>query len=665
MSKCQHLFNVKNVVGQIISMEECRRCYTNYYNKNGIDYCLICLQAFCLEHPFNHSKKHREIKEYEKHSIYLNVKCNTEGLSYYLFCYECNTEIPKDVSLLIKENIEYIINYKGNHNENKNLISQVNHCEHTLTFTNEVPFFHSDSKEKDICLVNTCTRNNKDLWICYHCGFIGCGKSQYDNTGGNDHYYEHSLCNSHPLAIRLNTLSIDNKISLKCLSCNMDVSVDSNSLSIRANELGILKSLNEINFTSSDYQKAIGPGLVGLVETPKYHNLNSILQVIFSLELITKRYYSDSFEHLVNCKVNNANDCFLCQVSKFSFGINSGNYQLINSIDLVNFLTIENFINNESSLLHIFNSIVNRLDELNKSTFDSNLMLHFSFDISIKSKCSICNYYNITKENINYLTLSTSYWKTRLEYNDDCSFEEFAKFWTSYENNQYCNICFKTTKFQIKRRIENLPLYLLIILENTDTEWINSKPNINLTINDYDRIDFSLFLAHFDDEDGKIFDKKEITSSIAKKIKFEDEKLTILLSMGISVIEAKNSLFSCNNNEDEAIDWYFNNMDHKDLNIPLYVEEAEEINETTEVIVDNNLLQPILEFGFSSIQAKGALIKFNNNIDNSIDFLLSHSDYDFSSILKNNKVTGSSQNLGCLNDYKLYYKMSLEGKIII
>ena len=55
--------------------------------------------------------------------------------------------------------------------------------------------------------------------------------------------------------------------------------------------------------------------------------MNSVLQMLFSLEDFQERYYKEGVSHLEMCNRYPA-ECFLCQFSKIGFGLCSGQYSI-------------------------------------------------------------------------------------------------------------------------------------------------------------------------------------------------------------------------------------------------------------------------------------------------------------------------------------------------
>ena len=235
MSSCKHYSNLPSVVNKPVFKDQCGRCYDNPRSDHGIDICLICLQAYCKSDIFDHSEKHRQVNQ--QHVIYLNiketivaeendkVKEETEitkiaigkpggadfgeekwEMQLTLRCYSCNVIIPNDINTNISNTIKYIAN-SSSESESSTLKAwelEIIPCEHTLTLhQNDVKIL---SKLEAHCNNSDC-KLNSNLWLCLSCGNLGCGRKQYDGTGGNGHGIDHFKNKGHPLAVKTGTIT--------------------------------------------------------------------------------------------------------------------------------------------------------------------------------------------------------------------------------------------------------------------------------------------------------------------------------------------------------------------------------------------------------------------------------------------------------------------------
>ncbi len=88
-------------------------------------------------------------------------------------------------------------------------------CEHTLTLQQEIKNYNLDHCGS--CDLST------NLWLCLTCGNVGCGRKQFDGSGGNNHgiaHYEHT---KHPLVVKLGTITAEGTASIYCYLCNTEV----------------------------------------------------------------------------------------------------------------------------------------------------------------------------------------------------------------------------------------------------------------------------------------------------------------------------------------------------------------------------------------------------------------------------------------------------------
>jgi ubiquitin carboxyl-terminal hydrolase 5/13 len=88
-------------------------------------------------------------------------------------------------------------------------------CEHSLTLNQEIV-----NKNLDHC--SNCELST-NLWLCLTCGNTGCGRKNWDGTGGNGHGISHFEKSGHPLVVKLGTITAEGEASLYCYACNNDV----------------------------------------------------------------------------------------------------------------------------------------------------------------------------------------------------------------------------------------------------------------------------------------------------------------------------------------------------------------------------------------------------------------------------------------------------------
>lgn len=213
---------------------------------------------------------------------------------------------------------------------------QIHPCEHTLTLE-QAPANKDLSKCVD-CELST------NLWLCLTCGNTGCGRKNWDQSGGNNHGVEHYEKSGHPLVVKLGTITPDGNASLFCYKCNDDVKDE--FLPDHLEALGVQisrqkkteKTTTEINLDinlnfslsrlaegGEKTKKMYGPGYTGMENIGNSCYINSVVQALNSLPEWQEQYFRKGEEHLNKCTRIPSN-CFYCQVSKISWGLMSGKY---------------------------------------------------------------------------------------------------------------------------------------------------------------------------------------------------------------------------------------------------------------------------------------------------------------------------------------------------
>lgn len=76
-------------------------------------------------------------------------------------------------------------------------------CEHTLCLEQGEP---QKLDSQDLAHCSECELN-ENLWLCLACGKLGCGRKQYDGTGGNGHALEHFEKTGHGVNVKLGTIT--------------------------------------------------------------------------------------------------------------------------------------------------------------------------------------------------------------------------------------------------------------------------------------------------------------------------------------------------------------------------------------------------------------------------------------------------------------------------
>jgi len=110
---------------------------------------------------------------------------------------------------------------------------EIKPCEHTLTLD------QSEAQKIAIKALAHCQECElkTNLWLCMTCGHLGCGRKNYDGSGGNNHGVEHFEKTGHCVNVKIGTITPEGKASIHCYKCDEEV-ID-NDLAAHLHVLGI------------------------------------------------------------------------------------------------------------------------------------------------------------------------------------------------------------------------------------------------------------------------------------------------------------------------------------------------------------------------------------------------------------------------------------------
>lgn len=341
----------------------------------GLYICLKCRDPFCHKHLLNHHYKFHPASDASGYnSVYCHIinstlssrKRNSSDLEpsdsfndgedigqknepfwqvkWKCFCCLNEVEPPRE---WIDKLVHSLSAEQTNQLEDWN-IGAVGPCEHTLCLEQIPP----DSSQ--FVLPKKCSECDisENLWFCLTCGNVGCGRRQYDGSGGNNHGVDHFGSTGHPVACKLGTITADGKADINCYLCD-DMKLDP-MLADHLNTFGINikeehkteKSMAELQLeqnlnyqfsmttqTEDGQQKTLNPifgkGLTGMRNIGNSCYIASVLQSVFDvsgfdqfsdIELVTKHHYI--------CKKSSPSNCLICQLIKIFAGLVSGVYSV-------------------------------------------------------------------------------------------------------------------------------------------------------------------------------------------------------------------------------------------------------------------------------------------------------------------------------------------------
>lgn len=368
---CQHIedpkYYVQSLAGKQVFKDECTLCFHSSKNEKGLDLCLTCFNGSCPDAAPEKWGSHTELHYGTSgHSVFLNVhknvkivKGNTDNVTklaigveggvgvdleeitynYLIKCVPCHKsiDVPGEYANLVKSIEEHKTAYDSVQLQTWEL--EVKPCDHSrqLLKNQQVESFKVDISRCSDCEMSV------NLWLCLLCGNLGCGRKNFDGTGGNGHGVAHYNVKKHPLAVKTGTISGSDQPSVYCYICDDDVSVPDMETALRKfgiDQKRMKKTEKTINEMSLEYNMNLklsksfeeNQNLIPLEAGthPKgIHNIgnscyiNSVLQSLGSTEELSKVFgfqNEDVKKHVLSHTANNAvhSHCLQCQLAKLA-----------------------------------------------------------------------------------------------------------------------------------------------------------------------------------------------------------------------------------------------------------------------------------------------------------------------------------------------------------
>ncbi|CAI5756837.1 unnamed protein product [Candida verbasci] len=538
-------------------------------------------------------------------------------------------------------------------------------CEHSI----DVQQFNNN--ELDLSKCSQCELK-ENLWICLHCGVLGCGRQQYgSDLKGNGHALSHFEITQHPIAVKLGSLNLDSdKCDIYCYKCNEEIKVlnlkeklskfgiDLTSIEKTEKsliELNIDKNLNfDFRLQGKDGQKltpVYGKGLTGFQNLGNSCYLNSVVQALFDLDEY-KNYFK---EFNFNFDIDPIKD-LTSQLVKIYDGLYSGRYSKPGSLKGDDYqlgikpFTFKNLIGEnhvefktqrQQDAFEFLLYLLNKLDH----QFGIDLNKSFRFLFTNKLICANCGKGNIKDELIDNLSVIVNDIIDSIDENGkkiykETNLETSFKLLTEKESIEgySCDTCNSKSGLAHKSSgFKSFPKHLIINAQRIKLEnWAPIKIDVPI------EIPFKLNLESFKApkiEEGviEVFEEEE-EEETSSKFEPNQEALDTLLSMGFPEPRSIKALYNTgNSNTEDAMNWLFAHMEDVDIDEPINFESKKEVGPSEDLI--NN----IVAMGFSTQLAKKALILNNSDVSLAIEWLFSNPDDDGIIEINNNPIIGLKQ----------------------
>ncbi|EGD75060.1 ubiquitin carboxyl-terminal hydrolase [Salpingoeca rosetta] len=185
-----------------------------------------------------------------------------------------------------------------------------------------------------------------NLWLNLTDGSILCGRRFFDGSGGNNHAVDHFNETGYPLAVKLGTITpegadvysyaeddmvIDPQLDKHLAHFGINILEQKKTaktmteLEIEANER-LQFEFDAIQESGVTLEPAYGPGHTGMKNLGNSCYMNTVLQVLFSLEEVAATYGTSALDRFLAKNVDNPVTDLNIQLHKVGYGLVSGDY---------------------------------------------------------------------------------------------------------------------------------------------------------------------------------------------------------------------------------------------------------------------------------------------------------------------------------------------------
>ncbi|KAI8983550.1 hypothetical protein BDB01DRAFT_722821, partial [Pilobolus umbonatus] len=592
----------------------------------GVDVCLTCFNGGCTGKERHHAQTHYQLSG---HPLAVNIKRvliqqqkRTRGTppppkisklgieeenedSKYKYvtqvrCYGCTGKVmavdgTKKLEPLVNAVLSTLSSAKQS--EVKAWSEEITPCEHTLCLVQDAP---KNLQQQDLAHCANCELN-ENLWLCLSCGNLGCGRKQYDGSGGNNHAIEHFHATGHGVNCKLGTITPEGtagKDRLAAHLANWGINVASQTKTEKSmTELQLEQNMKfDFSMTTEDgkqLEPQFGPGYTGLKNLGNSCYMASVLQSVFNLRSFKHRYLDELNDHASVC-TNDPAGCWSCQLHKIADGLLSGRYSqpTVNNegvpsqkgIPPTMFKSLigkghEEFSTMRQQDAFEFFQYLCKTTQQKENVSNNDPSKVFDFTTEQRLQCMKC------KKAVDFYECMDTFVKEELV--------------DGYE----CPRCREKTTASRCVKFSTFPEILVINPRRfAFVNWVPQKLNIPIKF-PTGPMNLDKYVSQGQQSDEDLL-PDDMSASSNEEISFNDEDIQQLQSMGFSENRCKRALLATGHNGSEiAMNWMFEHMDDPDIDDPLPTTQSS--TNDSEISLDQ--IQSLQEMGFSADHAKKAL----------------------------------------------------------
>lgn len=520
----------------------------------------------------------------------------------------------------------------------------------------------------------------ENLWLCLQCGNHGCGRAQFGGVGGQSHGLAHADATSHPVAVKLGSITPEGTADIYCYKCNEERTDPELAMHLAhwgidiaerekteksLTEMQIEQNLRwEFSMTTEDgteLRPLFGEGFTGLKNLGNSCYLASILQCLFSLRIFQDRYYLPNEPPPMT---DTPAADLETQLRKLADGLLSGRYSRPDTDVVVSEYSSE--VPHQKGLRpamlkHLigrgheefstmrqqdaFELLLHLLKQITRSQHTPPLtdpVQSFRFAAEQRLQCLACKRTryrtdtqdNIsipvpirrTKQNASEGTKSAMEAVPAEEEFEPVSFQECLDIFTGEERvDLTCPGCGSKDGFTKRTRFKTFPEVLAVNARRFElVNWVPKKLDVPVLVGD-ESFDLGPYLSSRS-QDGEELLPEDASSGKPAAFVPDETALAQLEGMGFPRIRCKKALRATGNNAAEpAMNWLFEHVEDADIDTPLELSEGIAIIEKS-ASVDPASIAQLGDMGISPPQARKALRETDGNVNRALDWIFSHPD---------------------------------------